>query len=545
MSELKANTHPLAGHGSLAIYPVSSPITAEKRTYGEVDDGNNSGSEDGNLARNLPHKKRRPTAETSPRKDEPLATEGQQPFTGQAKFMRLQHLADVGLGANVGHIVSAANAIKSMSGAPPVGLVNVAPTPRSLGSPTHSAMYSPSTATMELQTPRSMDPAKKTRKKADAWKHRLYPFDGPSIEEMTTLFKGVDLEQHVMDKLKQMKDQNLAQAIKEYYCKFISLQLVLTGIHACFLTCLCPLNYITNTDKALEMDHNEYKEMDRPPYGTPDDIRPFLLSRHQLKSFNSDFLRSALRKIKVNKSFCILLRGGRVHGVPLELRNLGNEAFARSIRTHQIIAFFTRYHSLYTTMNPGKLLDLNDKEHKILLDCLKDIMRRVSAKKVIQQALVPTLSKEDDRILGLEENSLEHGIRRELEETSDVPPTPVAVVNTTSTPPHPSFDFSTVSHASDNSTVDDPITTSYDHVLAFLSNDARQAVESMVANIRRQVETAARQEICHRSFEEGRKAGREEGRIMGYNDGIAAGRRIGVTVAKMPYLNANARGVSS
>src|SRR3569832_431435 len=136
------------------------------------------------------------------------------------------------------------------------------------------------------------------------------------------------------------------------------------------------------------MDHIQYKNADRPPHGTPDDIRPFLLSRHQLKSFNSDYLRSALRKTKVNKSFCLLLRGPLVKGVPEELRSLGNEAFARSIRTHQIIAFFTRYFSLYQTKYPGKVLDLTEKDHKILLDCLKDIMRRVTAKKVIQQSVV-------------------------------------------------------------------------------------------------------------------------------------------------------------
>lgn len=61
-------------------------------------------------------------------------------------------------------------------------------------------------------------PTVKAKKKEDAWKHRLYPFDGPSIEEVTSLFKGVDLERHVLDKLDRMKDPYLAQSIKEYYC---------------------------------------------------------------------------------------------------------------------------------------------------------------------------------------------------------------------------------------------------------------------------------------------------------------------------------------
>jgi hypothetical protein len=143
-----------------------------------------------------------------------------------------------------------------------------------------------------------------------------------------------------------------------------------------------------SADKVIRLDHNQYKDEVRPPIDIPEDVRPFLLSRHQLKSFNSDYLRSALRKTKVNKTFCQLLRGDTVRGVPHDLRNLGNEAFARSIRTHQIIAYFTRYYSLFTTKRPGQVLDLHDPEHKILLDCLRDIVRRVSAKRAIQRPVV-------------------------------------------------------------------------------------------------------------------------------------------------------------
>jgi len=59
---------------------------------------------------------------------------------------------------------------------------------------------------------------KTPKKKAEAaWMHRLYPFDGPSIEEFTPLFEGVDVHKHVEEKLAEMKDRWLARVVKAYY----------------------------------------------------------------------------------------------------------------------------------------------------------------------------------------------------------------------------------------------------------------------------------------------------------------------------------------
>lgn len=72
-----------------------------------------------------------------------------------------------------------------------------------------------------IETPRDYPHpgfAFKTKKKSDeAWMHRLYPFDGPSIEEFTPLFEGVDIDKHVASKLAQMDDPYLTSAIKAYY----------------------------------------------------------------------------------------------------------------------------------------------------------------------------------------------------------------------------------------------------------------------------------------------------------------------------------------
>jgi hypothetical protein len=50
-----------------------------------------------------------------------------------------------------------------------------------------------------------------------AWMHRLYPFDGPTIEEFTPLFNGVDIDRLVDQKLTVLKDKFLAQVVKSYY----------------------------------------------------------------------------------------------------------------------------------------------------------------------------------------------------------------------------------------------------------------------------------------------------------------------------------------
>jgi hypothetical protein len=329
-----------------------------------------------------------------------------------------------------------------------------------------------------------------------------------------------------------------------------------------------------STAKVINLDHNEYKAILRPPNGTPDDIRPFLLSQRQLKSFNSDFLRSALRKIKVNKSFCTLLRGTAVKGVPLELRNLGNEAFARSIRTHQIIAFFTRYYSVYLTKFPGKVLDLADPEHKICLDCLKDIVRRVSAKRAIQLPVVAgdhfaasqheSLSASPSNMETARGEVVNDGAnyRNEANLKYKRPHVPISAVDASN-----DFDdvnsheddvskegtlvtnTSTLADADEKENKVESLDTSFDsssstsfgrsicqvtgvqinvpatplgrdpmiaygHVLSMLSDDARRAVEEMVDTMRRKVEEEAKTEVCKRSFEQGRKVGQMEGRTM-------------------------------
>jgi hypothetical protein len=302
------------------------------------------------------------------------------------------------------------------------------------------------------------------------------------------------------------------------------------------------------------------------------------LSQRQLKSFNSDFLRSALRKIKVNKSFCTLLRGTAIKGVPLELRNLGNEAFARSIRTHQIIAFFTRYYSVYLTKFPGKVLDLADPEHKICLDCLKDIVRRVSAKRAIQLPVVAgdlfAVSQHDSssakpsnmetvqgEVVNVTHSGANH--RGEADLSNKRPRAPISTVDACNDFDDANSHGDDVSKegtlVTDTSTLADtdekenktesldgsfdsistgtsvgpsiceitgvdinvPTTPrgrdpliAYSHVLSMLSDDARRAVEEMVDTMKRKVMEEAKTEVCKRSFEEGRKVGQMEGQTM-------------------------------
>lgn len=276
--------------------------------------------------------------------------------------------------------------------------------------------------------------------------------------------------------------------------------------------------YLSLTEKVIQLDHIQYKQAERPPPGTPEDIRPFLLSRHQLKSFNSDYLRSALRKTKVNKSFCILLRSGsRVKGVPQELANLGNDAFARSIRTHQIIAFFMRYYALFMTKYPSKVLDLRDSEHKIVLDCLKDIMRRVTAKKVIQQGVVDVLFAQNSTKA---EYGGDHGSPFAAAANDDNENTPIVDIDekeNKSEIQDQSFESisSTTSAAASTSSASPERYAAFTTVLSMLSDEARSVVESMVGSIRRQAQESARRQMCQFSFEEGRKVGIAEGRAIG------------------------------
>lgn len=387
---------------------------------------------------------------------------------------------------------------------------------------------------LDLDTPLSSNSYSKfsgrAKKVDDAWKHRLYPFDGPTIEEVTAIFSDIDLEQLVYDKLDAMPDRILASNIKNYYgmsyCWLLK---------ACVATSFVLLHHIVLAEHVITLDHAEYKNADRPPAGTPEDIRPFLLSKAQLKSFNSDFLRSALRKTKVNKFFCILLRGNRIIGVPKELTNLGNEAFARSIRTHQIIAFFTRYHAVYTTKYPDKRLDLTQPEHKILLDCLKDIMRRVTAKKVIQQAVVGGLEHHHHHAQQQQQQQ-QHATAVAAHKEDDMSLETMTTMTTeastaeghTSDVDHDekenssferSFDSSITSPGSHQS-IFSPSSREverYHDVLSLLSEEAKRSVEAMVDKIKRQIEMDAVAE-CARRFEEGRKVGRMEGRIIGYEE---------------------------
>lgn len=71
------------------------------------------------------------------------------------------------------------------------------------------------------ETPRvAIDtPSSRKRKTEDAWKHRLYPFDGPSIEEVTPLFSDIVIEELVENKLTELYDQRLASEIRAYYSK--------------------------------------------------------------------------------------------------------------------------------------------------------------------------------------------------------------------------------------------------------------------------------------------------------------------------------------
>jgi len=324
--------------------------------------------------------------------------------------------------------------------------------------------------------------------------------------------------------------------------------------------CLPLLNFhlrillLSRTDRIIQMDHIQYKDAERPPHGTPDDIRPFLLSRHQLKSFNSDYLRSALRKTKVNKSFCVILRSPDhvIRGVPPELQRLGNEAFARSIRTHQIIAFFMRYYSLYNTKYPGRVLDLERVEHRLLLDCLRDIVRRVSAKRVIQRAVVEqhdsgnggggsatnhggrTVAESPlrlssynpglvDAAVDLDEKENKGGDyhRRSIASHGGAADADLSFDSTTTTGTVTTTSSSITSPGVDGSGGGET-TARYNDVLALLSTDARQAVEAMVERLRREVHEESRHEVCRRSFEEGRRVGRMEGRVAGFGEGVSS-----------------------
>jgi hypothetical protein len=213
-------------------------------------------------------------------------------------------------------------------------------------------------------------------------------------------------------------------------------------------------------------------------------------------------------------------------------------------------------------------LDLTDKEHKILLDCLKDIMRRVTAKKVIQQSVVGNLFVDDPQQLHqtpytapvevgtgnfkqAEDDTLSHGdtSNEDTAETPTMMPDTDEKENKSDYPLYdPSSFDSAISSRSNGggspassapfcppSASATPLALpasafstprgrdsmiAYNNILSLLSDDARHAVEAMVDNLRRKVMDEARREVCKRSFEEGRKVGRIEGRILGFEEGV-------------------------
>jgi hypothetical protein len=83
----------------------------------------------------------------------------------------------------------------------------------------------PPSALLELRGTKSASATPKKKNVEAAWMHRLYPFDGPTIEEFTPLFNNVDVDRLVEDKLASMRDKGLAQAVKSYYgeleCGFV------------------------------------------------------------------------------------------------------------------------------------------------------------------------------------------------------------------------------------------------------------------------------------------------------------------------------------
>jgi hypothetical protein len=78
------------------------------------------------------------------------------------------------------------------------------------------AAYSASSAT-KAKKPISSGSGSGSNNADAAWMHRLYPFDGPTIEEFTPLFNGVDIDRLVDQKLAVFKDKFLAQVVKGYY----------------------------------------------------------------------------------------------------------------------------------------------------------------------------------------------------------------------------------------------------------------------------------------------------------------------------------------
>jgi hypothetical protein len=162
----------------------------------------------------LPHKKRRP-----------LPEEDKQSLVGSTiNLLRQRDVGDeqaaLGLCSTVGTRYS------SLEGESPpaskrllplsrtVHVVSTAPPPPVTSVRDRGATLS---AFPELRGTKPMSVSAKKKNVEAAWMHRLYPFDGPTIEEFTPIFNDVDADRLVEDKLASLRDRGLAQAIKSYY----------------------------------------------------------------------------------------------------------------------------------------------------------------------------------------------------------------------------------------------------------------------------------------------------------------------------------------
>jgi len=197
----------------------------------------------------------------------------------------------------------------------------------------------------------------------------------------------------------------------------------------------------------------------------------------------------------------------------------------RSIRTHQIIAFFMRYYSLYSATHPeGGTLDLTDPEHRILLDCLRDILRCVSAKEVIRRSVVEHHHHIGHHYCGSNTANIPNIIdpsttqQQGFDWTSSGTRASYYMSRTTPDRPDEKYNLVVSNSRGDSpdislmttttSTFEDAVTATYEDDLALLSLEARKAVNAIMRKIKSKVE-----EVCQRSFEEGRKVGRLEGEL--------------------------------
>ena len=162
------------------VVGVSTTSPGDKRSFAHASIDSPSNSGDSTLRpenRSLPHKKRRPTGTTT---TTAAANDQQELQASKSNFNKSP------AGGGGGETTITVSSSLQQQQQPPT----------SIKSPSSAASI---------------------RSKNNAWMHRLYPFDGPSIEEVTSLFKYVDIEQLVQDKLNKLKDRLLADMIKTYY----------------------------------------------------------------------------------------------------------------------------------------------------------------------------------------------------------------------------------------------------------------------------------------------------------------------------------------